>query len=173
MDTFKSFPKPVKLVESRYEKALRYKANALKKPKKTPQKKKRVLLIPINKLLKKADTVFSKWIRNRDRYLCFARDIPGEAELCKGYIQCCHLIKRSFKPTRFDETNCHAGCKHHNYNHDHGFNARPEVMTGWFIKNYGGLPYLDLKDKSRLYHKWTREELLEIIKKYDIQSPKR
>lgn len=143
------------------------------KPTKKVKTKKRIAKrgkTPFKKLMIKADDVFSLWIRTRDKFRCYAEDIPEERAKCKGSIQCCHLIERTKKIIRFDEANCNAGCSHHNYIHDQGFHSSPEIYTNWFVKKYGQQKYDDLVTKSIQFRekKWTRQELEEIINKYSI-----
>lgn len=128
-------------------------------------KPKKVRLIPLPKLMKKADDVFAAWIRQRDGR-CYALDIPGEAQRCKGHLNCCHLIGRGKKAIRFDEKNCNGGCSFHNQIHDHTMRPQPHIYTGWFIRKYGADAYLDLEARAKVTKKWTREELNGIIEKY-------
>ena len=118
-----------------------------------PSKKKK--LPPIRKLLKKADTVFSLWIRNRDGNKCV---LCGSTQV----VQCGHLIKRGKHSTRFDELNCNAQCSRCNFKH----NQYPEPYTAWFLTRFGYGAYLQLTEKSKELHKFTRSELEEIIRKY-------
>lgn len=124
-------------------------------------KKKRVRLPSLPKLIRKADSVFSKWIRTRDGFKCVLQEPK-----CHGAIQCGHLIKRGKKSVRWSEINCHALCSYHNFLD----NMEPQHYVSWFIKNYGALPYQDLVEKSRGVFKPSREFLNGIISKYDIKK---
>lgn len=120
---------------------------------KLPKKSK---LTPMPKLIKKADLVFSKWIRNRDKQCVL------HSEKCSSVLQCGHLIRRGKRAVRFSEVNCNALCSFCNYKdnfeHDH------YVM--WFIKKHGADKYEELLEKSKVIYKFTRDELNEIIDKY-------
>lgn len=124
-----------------------------KKVIKKPTKKK----LTYAKLLKKADDVFSKWIRNRDGYKCV---ICGSTER----IQNGHCFKRGKKRLRFDEHNCNAICSSCNYRdnfeHDH--------YVGFMLKKYGQEEYMRLLKISEIKdaYKIPRYELEELIERY-------
>ncbi len=72
---------------------------------------------------READRLFSLKVRAR-----------GHCELwllntnlrCEGNLQCCHIIGRRYRSTRWDEDNAFCGCQaHHTY-----FTHRPEA---WFL----------------------------------------
>lgn len=109
------------------------------------------------KLLKKADKIFSVWIRNRDDNRCVVCGSDYR-------VQCGHLIKRGKKRLRFSELNCNAQCASCNFKH----NSYPEPYTAWFINKYGKDSYLKLvkisEDKSP--YKIPRDELESIVEKY-------
>jgi len=113
-------------------------------------------IIPYGKLMKKADTVFSLWIRKRESQ-CVLSD-----KSCKGVNQCSHLIKRGKHSVRFNINNCHTQCQHHNYLH----NDYPEYYTQWFLQKYGKKKYDAIVEKSKVIRKYRRDELEAIIKKY-------
>lgn len=122
-----------------------------------PKKKK---LDSLPKLVKKADTVFSNFIRTRDNFtcvLCGSKNIPQNG----------HLIKRGKRATRFDEKNCNCQCASCNIRH----NYYPEPYTSWFINRYGAKEYQDLVRRAgneNKPYKYTRQELNEIIERYKI-----
>jgi hypothetical protein len=129
------------------------------------------IVLPYNKLLKRADDVFAAWIRNRDREQgCYANEVEEVRGTCHGFFCNCHLFGRGDKAIRFDEFNCNGGCSYHNQIHDHTLRPKPHIYTGWFIKKYGVEKYEELWQKSYLVKKWTREELLDIIKKYTLEK---
>lgn len=149
------FPKPIKKIESKYEKMLRYQKKARLKPKKV-KKLKRIRLVPLPKLIHKLDSLFSKWIRNRDM------DCVLKSPKCTKVLQCGHLIKRGKMSTRFSELNCHCQCSYHNYIH----NQYPELYTNWFVGMYGKEAYDNLVQEAWKIKKWTREELQALIENY-------
>lgn len=126
----------------------------MKKVIKKPTKK-RVKKPSLPKLMKKADKVFSEWIRNRDNHQCV---VCGSTYI----VQNGHLIARGKKATRFDEKNCNAQCSSCNYKH----NFEPQHYTSWFIKKYGEQEYLNLVELSKTIKKFNRYELEELIEKY-------
>jgi len=108
----------------------------------------------ISQLKKKADSVFSKWIRNRDKrcYTCK----KGLAE------QCGHYISRSYLYLRYDETNCHGQCVSCNVFK----NGNLPVYALRLIDDYG-MELLELWEQTK-YKKIPnpRQYYLDIIKKY-------
>lgn len=132
--------------------------------KKSKPKIARIKQVPLKDLVKKADKVFSKWVINRDGHKCVTPDIK-----CKSYLQASHLIKRGRKLTRWEESNVHAQCQHHNYNHDQGFHPSPEILTNYVINKYGIEEYNRLFKLSKVDapSSWVREKALEVIKKYE------
>ena len=109
----------------------------------------------ISSLKKKADAVFSIFIRNRDGNKCV---------LCNSTdrVQCGHLIKRGKMATRYDEVNCHCLCSICNFKDQY----EPQHYTRWFVKNYGALMYEDLVDRSKGIKQMKRIDYEGIIKKY-------
>jgi hypothetical protein len=72
------------------------KINPLLKPKK----------VSVSKLKKKADLLFSNFIRKRDKGKCFTCGCVKEWK----HQQCGHYVSRSCLPLRYDERNCHCQC---------------------------------------------------------------
>lgn len=60
-----------------------------------------------SQLKRKADDIFSLYIRERDKFTCYTCGKVGE----RNNTDCGHYISRTFLGTRYDETNCHAQCK--------------------------------------------------------------
>lgn len=146
-DTFQfiAFPKPIKKVK--VPKYLRRTVKKAGKRKKLPS---------ISSLKKKADNLFSLFIRERDK-----RCVIGGGK-CRGSLQCGHLIKRGKMATRYDEVNCNCLCEYHNYldNFDH------DIYVSWFLRNYGALMYQDLVERSRGIRQMKRLDFMDIISKY-------
>ena len=113
--------------------------------------------LPYLKLLKLADAVFSKWIRNRDDWKCL---ICGATE----QIQNGHLIPRGNKSVRFDPYNCSAICSFCNYR-DNYWHFYYEVA---FLKRYGAEEMVKLSERANVKIKLTRQDLEEIIRKYSV-----
>lgn len=104
----------------------------------------------------KADSLFSKWIRNRDYWICkrcFTKYEEGSVGLHNS-----HFYSRSHENTRFDPNNCDAlcfGC--HRY-----FTSNPNEYREWKLKQLGEERFLNLQLEANLYHKKDRK--FEIIK---------
>ena len=170
------FPKPVKKVKAvRNFKDYGYNSTIKKTPKllkkvghRKAVKSKRVLMIPLPKLVKKADDVFATFIKRRD-----GRCVTPDPK-CKSYLQASHLIKRGRKLIRWEESNVHTQCQHHNYNHDQGFHPSPEILTNYVINKYGVEEYNRLFKLSKVDapSSWVRAKAMEVIKKYESDSPK-
>jgi len=158
----------LKKLKSLYNKVKKYDTDRTMIWVKAKKKKSKPVLhkikqIPLKDLVHKADKVFSKWIINRDGNKCVTPDSK-----CKSYLQASHLIKRGRKLTRWEESNVHSQCQHHNYNHDQGFHPSPEILTNYVINKYG------IKEYNRLFKlskadapsSWVRAKAIEVINKY-------
>lgn len=119
---------------------------------------KRKRKLSLRGLLKKADLVFSKWVRARE----------PKCVLCGSTtnLQAGHLIKRGKRAVRFDPLNVHTLCSGCNYrdNFDH------DQYVRWFLINYGSKQYIKLISDGDKIKKFTRIELEEIIYKYSSGS---
>jgi len=161
-----AFPKPIK-IDKGYRRNGILVGKSYGKPKKrsptAPSKRvKRKKLPSIKSLKAKADLTFSKWIRNRDRNVCFIGKSDGRYK-CKGAIQCGHLFKRGKMSLRYSEINCHAICSHHNYLD----NYEPQHYISAFLKSYGEDQYQWLMEKSKEIKQMKRFDYEEIIKHYE------
>jgi len=118
-------------------------------------------------LIKKLDTIFSKFIR-LDNY-----DVEG------GYVECytCgtkkesiknihngHFISRRFYPTRWDEGNCKPQCCN--------CNTYSQGQQYLFSLHLGAEQSLEMYKQSQIKHRPTDEELLEMIDVYDSKLNK-
>lgn len=104
----------------------------------------------ISSLKKKADIVFSKWIRARDK-ACFT---CGSRE----NLQCGHFISRGKNITRYDEENCHAQCVSCNIFKNGNYPVYAMMLGEKMVRK--------LVAKSYLLHQFKREELEKIISDY-------
>jgi rubredoxin len=109
----------------------------------------------ISKLKKKADAVFSNFIRARDNWTCV---LCGRKEI----VQCGHLIKRGKAATRYDEINCHCLCSICNFKDQY----ETWHYATWFIKEYGATMFKDLVEKSKGIKQMKRQDYLDLIEKY-------
>ena len=108
----------------------------------------------VTQLTKKADKVFSLWIRQRD----------GRCLRCgkKENLQCAHIFSRSARSVRFEELNCItlcSGC------HLFWAHKNPIEFTE-FVKKLLGRKYTILKKKYTTLKQLKAEDLEKIIKKY-------
>jgi len=112
------------------------------------------------KLIKKADLIFSAWIRARDK------KCVTQGPYCSDNLQCSHLIRRGKRSVRFSEINCNCQCAHCNYLH----NYEPHHYTNWFIKKYGNEVYEKLCQEANTIKKFSRSELEVIINRYSLDK---
>ena len=120
------------------------------------KRKPRIRVVPYLKLLKQADAVFSRWIRERDGWKCI---VCGSTER----IQCGHFVPRGRKAVRFDVVNCNAQCADCNWAH----NYNPGPYTKALLSKWGdGVVKMMLASAETKIQKIPREELEAIIKKY-------
>ena len=119
-------------------------------------------MTPYKTLLAKADAVFSRYIRERDKWTCV---VCGS----KKRPQCGHLIKRGKHYARFDEFNCNCQCSSCNWLH----NEYPEAYTLWFLREYGVEKYAEITKlayETPKKHKFSRKFLEDIIEVYGSTS---
>lgn len=121
----------------------------MKKTKKVKRKK----LIPLPKLIKKLDGVFSKFIRQRDK-TCFTCPGPNQ--------NAGHYVKRGHMSLRFNEKNVHSQCVKCNL----WLNGNLEVYAYRLTELYGIDILRELNNQKHQIKKWTREELYQLIDHY-------
>lgn len=110
------------------------------------------------KLIKELDKVFGDFIKERDKFrCCICNKTEPEVKIDPG-----HLISRVNMATRFDEMNCFAQCRGHNFSHEH----HPEIMIQWFIHNFGIQDYDLLIYKSHHPAKFSEADLKLMIRLY-------
>jgi hypothetical protein len=118
-------------------------------------------LIPLPRLLEKAQRVFNAWIRERDKDCGCITCNHGRVE------HACHFYSAGhYSALRFNENNVHGGCLQCNYfKHGSGVDYRRR------IENKIGLQKLQLLDSVATRNpvkKYTRFELEQIILKYSL-----
>ena len=119
-------------------------------------------LVPLPKLLKKAEEVFNAWVRERaldgDYFTCINCGVTKhKTELNAGHL---HPVKRS-SFLRFHPDNVWGECR--------GCNAYDDNKIKYQINLIEKIGYERvkwLKDNYRNEKRWTRSELDEIIAKY-------
>ena len=135
-------------------------------------------VIPLPTLVKKADKVFSTYIRNRDATTevedvngCWVK--AGPCITCKKVVavtkgHCGHFVQRGCKLTRFDEQNASLQCPYCNtYRYGEQFRHGIEIDRKFGQGTTDRL--VELEDKyKRDGHKFTRDELMDVIERYKI-----
>ncbi len=122
------------------------------------EKNKHKKQIPLGRYRNKADSVFSKWIRARDKRCVTC----GSTE----NLQNGHYVSRSISILRYDERNCNCQCVACNV-----FKKGNMVEYSAFMRRKHGPEIIEqlLKEKQTL-HSFTRQELESIIKRYSLPS---
>lgn len=110
---------------------------------------------PRKKLVRKLDSVFSAYIRQRDQRCATC---PQTQNLTNG-----HLFSRASYSTRWDEQNCHAQCSGCNYRHEFD----PVPFHKFFIRQFGQYAFDELYRKYRETKKFSNSDLVELIEKYE------
>lgn len=112
-------------------------------------------------LIKKLDSVFSQFIRKRDKGRCFT---CGVIKPWKE-MQCGHYVPRGNHSTRFDEINCNAQCENCNVYHE----GQTKLYREALIKMHGKAAILALEARKYEIRQYTSQELRELIKAYKIK----
>ena len=118
------------------------------------------MLVPLPKLIKKAQDVFNTWVRNRDEGRpCISCGKQGN--------QAGHYFPvKGFSGLRFDEKNVNLQCAYCNC-YQHGNQAMYRIGL---VNRIGEAKVKELEQKALddRVKKWSREELNEIILKYKL-----
>ena len=133
------------------------KAQALKKWSKEKKVKKENLQT-VQELMKVAQVVFNKWIRQRDKgELCISCQKPPKKANAGHYFS-----SGGHKNVTFNEDNVHLQCEYCNtFLHGNLLNYQVEIQ-----KKIGADRLILLHEEAHKTRKFTRDELHEIIKKY-------
>jgi len=133
------------------------KAQALKKWSKEKKVKKENLQT-VQELMKVAQVVFNKWIRQRDEgELCISCQKPPKKANAGHYFS-----SGGHKNVTFNEDNVHLQCEYCNtFLHGNLLNYQVEIQ-----KKIGADRLILLHEEAHKTRKFTRDELHEIIKKY-------
>ena len=110
-------------------------------------------------LVKKLDTLFSLYIRMRDKKL-----LGGICPFaCNKPLECCfHFVTRAKHSVRWDESNAVGGCHGHNYRYEFD----PHFAIRWYIDRYGEPAYADLILKGNQIAKFSNADLQDKIDFY-------
>lgn len=113
----------------------------------------------ISKLKKRADTYFSKAIRLRDTSNGYGPCITCDKELPITSLHAGHFQSRRHSATRYDDENVNAQCAGCNT-----FRGGEQYKYGIALDNkYGAGTAKRLAQKAQEYHKFTIDELEQII----------
>ena len=112
----------------------------------------------VSSLKKKLDAVFSRFIRIRDKGVCFTCGIQKDIK----EMQAGHYISRSHNNTRYDEQNVHCQCVGCNIFKSGNMPAYALKLMEVYGPNILGV----LEAKRRSIKQWTKDELKALIEKY-------
>lgn len=126
----------------------------VKKAPKLKAKKK----VSISKLQKKADSVFSQFIRIRDKGKCYTCGLQKHwKEMQNG-----HFVPRQYLSLRYDEINCHCQC----YACNMLYNGQPSAYAKRLEEDFGAGTVARLESKRKDLCLWREPEYNQIIDKY-------
>ena len=145
----------IKSLEKKLKQEKLKKERQVERLKRQVAKKKRV---PISKLKKKLDKVFSMFIRKRDDGVCFTCGVKKPiAEMQNG-----HFCSRRYLATRWDERNCNTQCVSCNV----FLKGNMDIYAHNLMGKYGSSIVEELVKESRALKKFSREEIELMIEKY-------
>lgn len=131
---------------------------ALPKPTKHKKTRKRRARTARKATLKQCDKLFATGVRavgrcEMDGFTITHRDVAGNERVieikCKGNLQCCHIVGRSYKATRWLRKNALCGCQaHHKYYTHHSLEWEEFVA-----KKYGPRFLAAMKRRAYVYTK--------------------
>lgn len=114
------------------------------------------------KLKKELDAVFSRYIRARDKFVCFTCGHKMEMR----NSQAGHFVPRQYLSTRFDETNVHCQCFACNMY----YGGQPSIYATKLEKKYGKGKVAELEKKRQEITKDFPYE--QMIEEYKIKLEK-
>jgi hypothetical protein len=120
----------------------------------------------VSKLKRKADKVFSIWVRNRGSSNGFNRCVTCGKWLPLSQLQAGHYISRGNNILRYNEDNVWPQCLVDNV-FKHG--AMDEYAL-FLDKKFGVDKRKELAELKKQIHQFTIKELESIIKKYTLQE---
>ena len=102
---------------------------------------------PRKKLEKKADALFRDIVKS-----------DGICEKCgsREFLQCAHVVSRSYKQVRWDFNNAYCLCRKCHVSFTH----HPLEWEDWVVEQMGRSSYQMLKDKARQYGKIDYEMII-------------
>ena len=115
-----------------------------------------------SRLIKKLDSIFSKYIRRKDSINDIAKCVTCGVERDWKELQCGHFQSRSHYSTRWNELNVGVQCISCNIFK----NGQQYLFSRYLDKTYGEGTSNELFLKSQELAKFTTNEIEELIKKY-------
>jgi len=114
------------------------------------------------RLIKKLDSIFSKYIRKKDSINDIAKCVTCGVERDWKELQCGHFQSRTHYSTRWNELNVGVQCISCNIFK----NGQQYLFSRYLDKTYGEGTSNELFLKSQELAKFTTNEIEELIKKY-------
>jgi len=112
----------------------------------------------------KAWKVFSRYIRERDKWTCYTCGKSGEHDEDRAsHFDAGHLISRYWAATLFDEDNVHCQCKGCNILHEQD----SEIYKRKWISEYGADAFEQLYAKSKTSARLRASDYIAIRKNYE------
>jgi len=122
-------------------------------------------------LKKKADTAFSKFIRNRDDWTCKTCELlkKPNTQFFGANAHCSHFVGRMNMATRYEEKNCICQCAKENV----FMEGNKPVFALYLTRKYGEGIIEELVKQGNTTIKADAQFFKDIIKKYDPQTKTR
>ena len=112
----------------------------------------------VSSLKKKLDIIFSRYIRARDKNVCFTCDKKLEGR----FSQNGHFVPRQYNATRYDERNCNCQC----YACNMLYNGQPTEYALRLQKKYGEGIIKELNDLRKTTRQFSVPELQKLLTFY-------
>lgn len=111
---------------------------------------------PRQRAIKKCDDAFSRYIRARDRGVCYTCESDQD-------LQCGHLFTRGRMATRWDPKAARAQCEACNLLHE----SEPEHFVEKWIREHSRYEYEKLLRKSRMVVKMSTDDIRTLAQMFD------
>lgn len=117
-------------------------------------------------LVKKADRVFSRWVRNHHSQSGWADCVTCKRRFPVEQLHAGHFVKRSHMAVRWDERNVHPQCVACNTYRG----GCQDEYAKFILDTYGGEVLNDLLALKHTIRKWSVGELRELIERYEVAT---
>ena len=116
-------------------------------------------------LLQNCQKIFNEWVRLRDKGLpCISCGAPHPTDAG-------HLFKKSTRPAmRFDPRACHLQCRECNSKHDGNYENYCKGVAERYGVEFLTEVIQDANNSRKTDHKWSKSELIELIRYFDEQA---